>query len=215
MKKEKTLFTNYFTELFEVNKKLFFVVLVILFLIIRMLINEIIIESIPNYQELLNDGSLMIFQIFNTLNYIWTPFALLWKFTVTAFLIWSMSFLFGYRVGFSQLWQLAMLSEMVFLLPEIVKFIHLTFSNANLTAIDIQNYYPLSILSFFNTENIPKKFHYPLKSFNLFEIVYVLHLIFGFQYLSKRNLKNAFWVIVFGYVLFFLLWLLFFSLSYR
>jgi hypothetical protein len=215
MTQYKSLFIDSIQELFDVDKKLFFILLTASFILIKFLLNDVILNSIPNHEELTNDGSLFIFQIFNTLHYLWTPFALLWKFTVISFVIWVMSFIFGYKVGFIQLWQIVLVSEVVFLFPEIIKLFRFIVFLPNHTTSEIQNYYPLSTLSFFNTENLPKKFHYPLKTFNLFEIIYGLLLTFGFQMISKRSFKNSLNVIVFGYGLFLLLWLIFYVLSYR
>ena len=82
-------------ELIDFDKRLYFLILVLLFLAIRYLTNILILEAIPDYENLEATGSFMIFHIFNALNYVWTPFALLSKFTATAFVIWLGAFAFG------------------------------------------------------------------------------------------------------------------------
>jgi hypothetical protein len=206
---------KFFNELFEINKKLFFIIMVIMFLVIRMLINDILTQSIPNYEELNKEGSMLIFQVFTLLNYIWTPFALLWKFTVISFLIWVMAFVYGFKVSYLKLWQVVMVSEIVFIIPDLIIFLKFSLSSASIKTSEIQNYYPFSILSILNTENIPKKFHYPFKTINIFEAIYIFFLVAGFHHISRRTLKKSFGVIVFGYALFLVLWLLFYILSYR
>jgi hypothetical protein len=207
--------TSYLIDLFDVDKKTFFIIMVLIFLFIRMLMNDIINESIPNYEELNNDGSLLIFQVFKLLNYIWTPFALLWKFTVISFLIWVMAFIYGYKVSYLRLWQIVMISESIFIFPELISFLKFSLFSTDLKTTEIQNYYPLSILSFLDTENIPKKFHYPFKTLNIFELLYAFLLAIGFKHISKRSFENSFYVIVFGYLLFLVLWLIFYIITYR
>jgi len=207
--------SSFVNDIFDVNKKTFFTVMVLLFLIIRMLTNDIINDSIPNYDELNNDGSLLIFQVFKLLNYIWTPFALLWKFTVISFLIWVMAFIYGYKVSYQRLWQIVLISEIIFIFPELISFLKFSLFSTDLKTTEIQNYYPLSILSFLDTENIPKKFHYPFKTLNIFEFLYTFLLAIGFKHISKRSFENSFYVIVFGYLLFLVLWLIFYIITYR
>ena len=72
------------SEALDFDKRLFFVVLVLTFLVIRYLTNTLVLEAIPDSERLEAQGDLLFFHIFNTLNYLWTPFALLWKFTVIA-----------------------------------------------------------------------------------------------------------------------------------
>ncbi len=82
-------------EAIDFDKRIFFLFLVLTFLVIRYLTNTLILEAIPESDRLDAQGDLMFFHIFNTLNYIWTPFALLWKFTVIAFLFWSIGLMVG------------------------------------------------------------------------------------------------------------------------
>ena len=91
------------TEALDFDKRLFFVLLVIIFLVIRYLTNTLILEAIPDSEQLDAQGDLLFFHIFNTLNYLWTPFAFLWKFTVIAFLFWSIGLTIGYKVKFKAL----------------------------------------------------------------------------------------------------------------
>jgi hypothetical protein len=199
----------------DFDKRLFFVILVILFLSIRYVTNDLILQSIPGYEKLEADGSFSIFHIFNALNYIWTPFALLWKFTLISFVIWTGAFAFGYKTSYKNLWQFVLVAELIFVFPELIKLIYFIQPSDSVTYLDVKNFYPLSLLSFVNQESISPKYIYPLQALNLFEVLYVVFLVLGFHSISRRSIKESFVVILFSYVLFFLLWLLFYILVYK
>lgn len=202
-------------SILDFDKRIFFFTLVLFFVTIRYITNDLILQSIPGYEKLDEEGSFMIFHIFNTLNYLWTPFALLWKFTLTAFLIWTGAFAFGYKISFKKLWQYVMVAEVIFVLPELFKMIYFIQPSENVSFQEIRDFYPLSLFSLLDGASFPSKFHYPLRAINLFEVIYIYLLTLGFQYLTNRNISTSFFVILFSYVLFFLLWLGFYILVYK
>lgn len=199
----------------DFDKRLFFFILVILFLLVRYVTNDLILQSIPGYDKLESEGSFMIFHVFNALDYIWTPFALLWKFTATAFVIWLGAFAFGYKAPFVRLWQFVMVSEFIFIFPELIKMLVYIKPSDSVTYEEIRGYYPLSLFSLVNPANVAAKYHYPLRAINLFELIYIVFLIFGFHTVSRRSLAESTFVVLFSYVLMLLLWLLFYSLVYK
>jgi hypothetical protein len=199
----------------DFDKRLFFLILVILFLLIRYVTNDLILQSIPGYEKLESEGSFMIFHIFNALNYIWTPFALLWKFTATTFVIWLGAFAFGYKAPFVRLWQFVMVAEFIFIIPEMIKMLVYIKPSDSVTFEEIRDYYPLSLFSIVNPESVANKYHYPLRAINIFEIIYIVFLVFGFHTISRRTLTESTLVILCSYVIMFFLWLLFYSMVYK
>ena len=215
MSKPQTLISQRMESVLDFDKRLFFFLLVIFFILIRYITNDLILESIPGYEKLEKDGSLTIFHIFNTLNYLWTPFALLWKFTLTAFIIWTGSFAFGYKTSFVKLWQFALFAEIVFIVPELLKMIYFIQPADGVTFQEIRDFYPFSLFSMIDAHLVASKYHYPLRALNLFELIYIILLVLGFHTISKRSIKESILVILFSYVLFFLLWLIFYILVYK
>jgi hypothetical protein len=199
----------------DFDKRLFFLVLVILFLLIRYVTNDLILQSIPGYEKLESEGSFMIFHVFNALNYLWTPFALLWKFTATAFVIWLGAFAFGYKVPFVRLWQFVLVAEFIFIVPELIKMLVYIKPSDSVTYEEIRDYYPLSLFSLVDPQSVAAKYHYPLRAINLFEVVYIFFLILGFHTVSRRTMAESTIVVLFSYVMMFLLWLLFYSMVYK
>jgi hypothetical protein len=202
-------------ELIDFDKRVYFILLVVIFLVIRYLTNTLILESIPDYETLEKQGGLMFFHIFNTLNYLWTPFALLWKFTVTAFLFWSIGLMIGYKANFKELWKFALVAEMVFIFPELLRLLVYMNPTGNVTYLDIQNFEPLSALWLVGPENVSEKYHYPLSVLNIFELIYGAVWVLGFHSISRRSVEESVLVVLLAYFLPLLIWLGFFIGAYR
>ena len=137
------------------------------------------------------------------------------KFTVIGFVIWVGCFLFGYRVTFSQCWGVAIVSEFIFLLPEVLKIGWFLFAETDPDLNDIRAFYPLSVMNFFDYTEIDKRYHYPLKALNLFEIVYWVLLAWGIQFFTRKGWKSACIIVACSYIFIFFLWLLFYIIVYK
>jgi hypothetical protein len=202
-------------ELIDFDKRIFFFVLVLIFLLIRYFTNILILESIPEYDRLDAQGDLMFFHIFNTLNYLWTPFALLWKFTVVAFLFWSLGLMAGFKADFRELWKFALVAEMVFILPELLRLLVYMNPSGNVTYLEIQNFEPLSALWLVGPGNVEEKFHYPLSILNLFEVIYGIFWVYGYHMISRRHLQESALVVILAYFIPLFIWLAFYIGAYR
>jgi hypothetical protein len=200
---------------FDFDKRLFFFILTLIFVVVRFITNDIILQAIPGYEQLEKDGTFMIFHIFNALNYLWTPFALLWKFTLTAFVLYVGGFAFGYRASFKKLWQYIMIIEIIFVLPEIIKMLYFMTLPDSVTYQEIRDFYPFSLQSLTGSDEIAAQYRYPLQAINLFEIIYIILLILVFHTVSKRSLAQSTVVVIFTYLPLFLLWLGFYISVYR
>uniref|UniRef100_UPI0040476A54 sulfate ABC transporter permease n=1 Tax=Algoriphagus sp. TaxID=1872435 RepID=UPI0040476A54 len=203
------------SEALDFDKRLFFILLIGIFLIIRYLTNALILETIPDSERLDAQGDLLFFHIFNTLNYIWTPFALLWKFTVIAFLFWSIGLTIGYKVKFKVLWQFALVAEFIFIFPELLRLLWYMNPTGSVNYLEIQNFEPLSALWLIGPENLEEKFHYPLSVINVFELLYGIAWVLGFHTLSRRSVQESIPVVLLSYFLPLLLWLAFYAASFR
>ena len=202
-------------DLIDFDKRIYFIFLVLLFLIIRYLTNSYILETIPDFQNLEKKGDFMIFHLFNLANYLWTPFALLWKFTVISFLFWLGAFMLGYKVPYRELWQFALVSEIIFILPELIRLLVFLAPDSGATFIEIDEYRAFSILQLLGPENIPNQFHYALATLNIFEIFYGIFWVYGFHMISRRSIKESSLVTIVSYYLPLALWLIWYVMVYR
>jgi hypothetical protein len=201
-------------EAINFDKRLFFLLLVCLFVMIRYLTDDLILQSIPGYRELQKEGAFSYFYLFNTLDYIWTPFSLLWKFTLTAFTIWIGAFMGGYKLSYKELWKFAMVAETVFIFPELIRLLWFLIEDPE-SFLAIQNFHPLSLFSFVNPEEVEPRYHYPLGALNLFEVAYWMVLAVGVHTISRRSLSTSLAIVLCSYTLCFLLWLGFYIIVYK
>lgn len=202
-------------ELINFDKRLFFLLLVALFLIIRYLTDELILQSIPGHRALEQEGAFTYFHVFNSLGYLWTPFALLWKFTLTAFTIWIGAFMGGHKISFRELWKFVMVAEVIFIFPELIRLLWFLVLDQPDNFLEIQNFHPLSLFSLVDAGKVGARYHYPLGALNLFEVVYWLLLATGVHTISRRSFTTSFIIVLCSYTLCFLLWLIFYTIVYK
>jgi hypothetical protein len=202
-------------ELIDFDKRFYFTFLVLLFLLIRYLTNSFILETIPDFENLEARGDFIIFHLFNLANYIWTPFSLLWKFTVIAFLFWLGAFIIGYKVPYHELWQFAMISEIVFALPELIRLVVFLAPDSGATFVEIDEFRAFSVLQLVGPENIAKQYHYALATLNIFEVIYAICWVYGFRMISGRSFKESILVTLVSYLLPLVVWLSWYILVYR
>lgn len=202
-------------EWFHFNSIIFFLLLCTITVALLMMKKNFVIDGLAAF-EILNDrGESGVINIIFSLQYLSVPVFYLWKFTITTVFIWISSFFFGYRLLFTQLWKLVMLMELIFLFPEVLKIIWFIGDTTGVDYWEIKAFYPFSILSMFDFENIAERWHYPLKALNIFEVIYWFMLLFGIHSLANKKLKIAQWIVVSGYIIPFLVWLVFFAIVYK
>lgn len=156
-----------------------------------------------------------ILRIISALQFVSIPLIYLWKFTIIGFVIWVGCFLFGFRITFSQCWSVVMAAEFIFILPELLKIGWFLFMETDPNLHDIRAFYPLSLMHFFDYFEIDKRYAYPLRALNLFEIFYILMLVNGVHYYAKREKKAAWWIVSCSYILLFIIWLCFYMIVYK
>ncbi len=215
MAKPASQLAQHLQEATNFDKRLFYVILVLIFLVIRYLTNTLILEYIPENDRLENQGELIFFHIFNTLDYFWTPFSLLWKFTITAFLFWSIGLMVGFKASFKELWKFALVAEVVFIFPELLRLLVYINPAGDVTYLDIKNFEPLSALWIIGPDTIGARFHYPLSVLNIFELIYGAFWVVGYHSISRRSLKESILVVALAYYLPLLIWLGFYIGAYR
>ncbi len=157
----------------------------------------------------------MVLQAISALQFISIPVVYLWKFTVIAFVIWIGCFMYGYRVTYIQCWGVVIGAEFIFLIPEILKILYFFVIETDPSYWDIGSFYPMSLMHFFDYYAIDKKWAYPLRSLNLFEIVYWFALVSGIHHYARKEKKIVGLIVACSYILIFLLWLIFYVIVYK
>lgn len=206
------------SSVFDSDKKLTLVILCLISVVL-LYIKKSFIESETAAFEFLQDRPEgMILRAIGTLQFLSIPFVYLWKFTVIGFVLWVGCFTFGYRITYTQCWSVALVAEFVFVLPELLKIIWFLFVQTDPNLLEIKAFYPFSLMNFFDYLNVPQRYHYPLKSISVFEIMYVWALVHGVKHFSFKAHKQSsatWWIVSTSYVLIFLLWLVFYMIVYK
>ncbi|HNP06114.1 MAG TPA: hypothetical protein PKN99_00740 [Cyclobacteriaceae bacterium] len=207
--------TTEYNSLYETDKRLAFLLLCLLTFLL-LFTKKTFIESETAVFEFLQDrpeGSFL--QIFTAIQYLTIPLVYLWKFTIISFVIWVGCFMFGYKVTYSNCWSIVLISEFIFIIPELIKIIWFMFIDTDPNYNTVLNFYPLAAINLFDVEQLQKRFVYPLKALNLFEVVYWFALVYGVQAFAKKNRTTAVFIVASSYILLFLLWLAFYSIVYN
>ncbi len=209
------MMTPLMKSLVEVDKRLYFLFLCLLTFLVLWLKKNFLEFEIPAFQVLEYEGKLGWFKLITGLQYLSIPLVYLYKFTVTAFIIWVGCFMFGYRITYLQLWGLALVAEVIFVVPELIKVFWFMNSAKELSLFEIRAFYPFSLMQFFNYQEIDVRWHYPLKALNIFELFYWVMLIYGIHAIAGKKIRIAALIILTSYIPLFLMWLLFFATVYK
>ncbi|MBI1767815.1 MAG: hypothetical protein HYR67_05550 [Bacteroidetes bacterium] len=206
------------TSIFSSDKRQTFITLCLISLLLLYVKKYFIEYETAAFEFLQDRPEGLILKLIGGLQFFSIPFIYLWKFTVIGFVLWVGCFLFGYRITFSQCWSVVMAAEFVFILPELIKIGWFLFIISDPRLDEVQAFYPLSLMNFFDPHAIAKRFAYPLRAMSLFEVIYVMVLVRGVNHYSLRIHKQqsaTWWIVSTSYILIFVLWLIFYMIVYK
>jgi hypothetical protein len=200
---------------FAADKRLLFVLLCLATLLLLFIKISFIENETAAFEFLQDRPEGTVLRILSAIKYFSIPFVYLWKFTVIAFVVWVGCFMFGYRVTFSQCWGIVVASEYIFLLGEVLKILWFLTIETDPTYDDIRAFYPLSLMHFVDYYSIDKRWAYPLRALNLFEIAYWFLLVEGIHHAARKDKKYVWIIVACSYILLFVLWLIFYAIVYK
>jgi len=200
---------------FAADKRLLFILLCLVTLLLLYIKISLIENETAAFEFLQDRPEGMILKAISTVKFLSIPLVYAWKFTVIAFVIWIGCFMFGYRVTYSQCWGVVIAAEFIFLIPEILKILWFMVVDTDPTYNDISGFYPLSLIHLVDFESLDKRWAYPLRALNVFEIVYWFLLVGGIHHHARKDKKYVWIIVACSYILIFFLWLLFYSIVYK
>jgi len=200
---------------FSADKKLLFILLCVLTLLLLYIKITFIENETAAFEFLQDRPEGMILRVINGIKFFSIPIVYLWKFTVIAFVIWVGCFMFGYRVTYRQCWGVVIGAEYIFLIPELLKIMWFMFVETDPTYHDISAFYPFSLMHFFDYYSLDRRYAYPLRALNLFEIAYWFMLVTGINHYARKDKKYVWTIVLCSYVLIFFLWLWFYVIVYK
>ena len=202
-------------SLFAADKRLLFVLLCLGTLLLLFIKISFIENETAAFEFLQDRPEGMVLQIINGLKYFSIPLVYLWKFTVIAFVIWVGCFMYGYRVTYTQCWGVVIGAEFIFLIPEVLKILWFMTIQTDPTYHEIRAFYPFSLMHLFDYYAIEKRWAYPLRALNLFEIAYWFLLVSGIHHYARKEKKIVWLIVICSYILLFFLWLGFYVVVYK
>lgn len=202
-------------SLFGADKRLLFVLLCVVSLLLLFIKISFIENETAAFEFLQDRPEGHLLQLINGLKFLTIPFVYLWKFTVIAFVIWVGCFMFGYRVTYKQCWGVVIGAEFIFLIPEVIKILWFMFVVQDPSYHDIRAFYPTSLMHFADYYSLDKRYAYPLRALNLFEVAYWFMLVKGIHYYARKEKKYVWIIVSCSYILLFTLWLIFFVIVYK
>lgn len=202
-------------SIFAADKRLLFVLLCLLTVFLLYVKKSFIENETAAFEFLQDRPEGMVLKVLSTLRFISIPVVYLWKFTVIAFVIWVGCFMFGYRVTYAQCWGVVIGAEFIFLIPELLKILWFIFIEPDPRYSDIGAFYPLSLMHFFDYYSMDKKWAYPLRALNVFEIMYWFLLVSGIHHNARKEKRMVWFIVAASYILIFFLWLLFYVVVYK
>ncbi|MCG8319052.1 MAG: hypothetical protein MI921_06090 [Cytophagales bacterium] len=202
-------------DLININKWTYFFLLCLATFLLLFIKKSFIESRIAAFEIMEGRGEMGIFHMISALQYLSIPLFYLWKFTVIGFVLWVGCFMFGYKITYGKLWQIVLISETIFLLPDFIKTGWFMFIETDPTYWDIKAFYPLSLMNLFDYRFIETRWHYPLKSINLFEVIYWFILVYLIHLAAKKKISYAYSIVFSTYVLFFFVWLGFYLIVYK
>ena len=200
---------------FSADKRLLFILLCLITLLLLYVKITLIENETAAFEFLQDRPEGMVLRTISTIKFLSIPFVYLWKFLVIAFVIWVGCFMFGYRVTYTQCWGVVVAAEYIFLVPEILKILWFMFVETDPTYNDISGFYPLSLIHFVDIELLDRRWAYPLRALNLFEILYWFLLVEGIHHYARKEKRYVWIIVTCSYVLIFFLWLIFYAIVYK
>ncbi len=200
---------------FAADKRLLFILLCLITLLLLYIKISLIENETAAFEFLQDRPEGMVLKAISTVKFLSIPFVYLWKFTVIAFVIWVGCFMFGYRVTYVQCWGVVIAAEYIFLIPEVLKILWFMVVHTDPSYNDISGFYPLSLIHFVDFQSLDKRWAYPLRALNLFEILYWILLVEGIHHYARKEKKYVWIIVSCSYILIFFLWLLFYSIVYK
>lgn len=196
------------------NNFWFLLVLILMYVIINIFdqkfiyTEEFIYRSLNNeFTESLIEALLASENRFGWISFAILPFIILLKILFTTFCITTGAIFTGIDFRIGSIFQTATYSEAVFLTSQTVFSLNLFLNRDILTIENAGNFFPLSILSIYGTENVVSWLHYPLQTLNLFLVLYVVLISWLLSKQWKPNFVESLNIVIPSYGIGLLLWM--------
>lgn len=202
-------------EWFDFDKRLYFVLICLLYGVIIFLNQEFIIHEqlyFEAYGEQLSYERITQMIELNRdwawLNYVLLPiFVLIKVFLVSVCLLIGV-LLSDIKLSFRKVFQIVLIAEMIYLIPAFIRTFYFIFWLRDFGLEDLTSFDPFSLLGWLGRDSLDIWWHYLLYSLNIFELLYWLTLALGFKMVIRQlSYLSALELVASSYGLGLLLWI--------
>jgi hypothetical protein len=150
------------------------------------------------------------------ITYVLLPIILLLKIALIAKIIDVGTFFIDKKVSYNKLYSTVLRAEFIFLLAPVLKLGWFYFFESDFGLVDLQNFYPLSLINITGYGNLDSWFIYPLQALNLIEVAYWFLLAFQIKKILDIDFSKSFSIVMGSYGVVLLIWIItvmFFTLN--
>ncbi len=194
-----------FNAIHKMNNLYIWIYIIIIYTILLIISNEFIITEdiiISEYDEKLTSDQINRILSFRE-SFGWISYLLqIVLFTLKVFFVsvcLSIGMLFAdIKLDFKKIIKVVLISEIIYIIYTCIRLIMLGIKDFN-SLKQIQYFFPGSLLSFFNPEQLSKVFVYPLQVINIPQILYFFALAFGLTVILKNRYLTNLKIVISSY----------------
>ena len=128
--------------------------------------------------------------------YAWVAYAIIpliyaIKFFLVACCLLAGSMFFDIKLKFSEAFKIALLADLVFIIPLLIKVFWFLVVQKEYVLQDIQMFSPLSLANIFDAKTLGLLWFYPLQTFNVFELLYIFSLGFWVYQFGAKSYEKG------------------------
>lgn len=185
--------------------------LIMIWLSKTVLINDIVFYNTYS-EQLTYDRSLQLFDDMNRMSwisYVFTPLMLIVKFTLVSLVLYTGVVLCNIqdKVSLGSVIKIVIAGEVIFVFAGFIKFVWFYLFAGNYNLNDLGFFYPLSLINLFKTSEVTKFWIYPLQTFNLFHLVYIISMSYGLNKICKIGKSDSDKIVLLSYLPSLVIWI--------
>ncbi|MFC5625164.1 hypothetical protein [Algoriphagus winogradskyi] len=140
-------------------------------------------------------------------SYVIFPFLFLVKCIIPAAIIYLGMYIDKMEVSFSSVFKVVVISQLVFIIPEIIKLVWFNYNPISMDA--LRSFHPFSLYSLFDPILLQEWLKYPFKILSLFEVLYWFAIALFLSNFLKRGFDEMLKIVVVYYGSFLFCWMVF------
>jgi hypothetical protein len=206
---------NLLLRYYSLKRLHLFILVVLLNLIIIWLSRSVLINETVFYntysEQLTYDRAMNLFERmkdFSWISYAFTPILLLIKFSLISMVLYTGVVFCNLqdKISLGSVFKIVIGSEIIFVIAGFLKFLWFYLFAGNYDLNELGFFYPVSLINLFKESEVSNLWRYPLQTVNLFHLIYILLLSYGFSNLNRINRKESEKIVLLSYLPILILW---------